>query len=295
METVIVQSLDSNIRLDVFLASYYKKTRSHFQALNKDNKILVNNTKVKNGYLLILNDVITIDNTLSPLDTTPIKMDLDIIYENSNLLVVNKPRGLVVHPALSYKGPTLVNGLLEKIKDLSGINGVIRPGIVHRIDKDTSGLLVVAKNDETHVYLQKELKNNKIERTYVALVWGTFGNDKLKGTITTFITRDPNNRLKYKVSDNGKKAISHYEVIKQFERYSLVSVSLETGRTHQIRVHLSFINHPIIGDPIYGLKNDKDQSGQYLHAKRLAFRDIKTNKLLVFDSNIPSYFDKYIK
>jgi 23S rRNA pseudouridine1911/1915/1917 synthase len=226
-------------RLDMYLSEheFASKSRSYVQNLIKDKHILVNDQKVKTGYLLRTGDIITIFEVKPvALDIKPVDLDLDIVYEDDDLLVINKPVGLVVHPASSYHEPTLVHGLMHQVDHLSSINGVIRPGIVHRIDKDTSGLLVVAKHDQAHQLLSEQLKNHEIKRTYIALVYHDFKENE--GTIDAPIARHPKNRLKMAIVEDGKHAITHFKVIKRYGAYTLLSCELETGRTHQIRVHM---------------------------------------------------------
>jgi 23S rRNA pseudouridine1911/1915/1917 synthase len=283
-------------RLDQFLLNQYfiDKSRSYIQNLIKTNKILVNNIEVKTGYQLKENDLIEIfDVVESSLNLEAIDLSLEIVYEDNDLIVINKPQGLVVHPASSYQGHTLVHGLLYQASNLSSINGVIRPGIVHRIDKDTSGLLVVAKNDEAHQFLSNELKDHLIKREYVALVYGTFLENE--GKIDAPIQRNPKNRLKMAVIQGGKHAVTHFKVIERFDKYTLLSVTLETGRTHQIRVHMAYIKHPIVGDPIYGPKDVIGNTGQFLHAKKLTFLHPTKKELVTFDSELPSNFTKFLK
>lgn len=282
-------------RLDQFLLNQYfiDKSRSYIQNLIKTNKILVNNIEVKTGYQLKENDLIEIfDVVESSLNLEAVDLSLEIIYEDSDLIVINKPQGLVVHPASSYQGHTLVHGLLYQASKLSGINGVIRPGIVHRIDKDTSGLLVVAKNDEAHQFLSNELKDHLIKREYVALVYGSFTENE--GKIDAPIQRNPKNRLKMAVIQGGKHAVTHFKVIERFDKYTLLSVTLETGRTHQIRVHMAYIKHPVVGDPMYGPKEVIGNTGQFLHAKKLTFLHPTKKELVTFDSELPSNFEKFL-
>ena len=210
------------------------------------------------------------------------------------MIVVNKPQGLVVHPCASTKSGTLVNGLLYKIKDLSGINGVLRPGIVHRLDKNTSGLMVVAKNDFAHLSLAKQIKDKTCKRNYIALCEGVFG--KTEGKIETFIERSKSDRKKMAVSDKGKKAVTNYKVIKVYpnSKKTLVEFSLETGRTHQIRVHCKTMNHPIVGDDVYG-KTDKKLKGQLLHSYKITFVHPRTSQEMTFEVDLPDYFKDYIK
>ena len=224
------------------------------------------------------------------LNVCPEKMNLDILYEDEDVLVVNKDKGVVVHPAPGNYTGTLVNGILYHCTDLSGINGVIRPGIVHRIDKDASGVLVIAKNDEAHNGLAEQFKEHSIKREYYALVEGKFSNPK--GTIDKPISRDKKERIKMAINSDGKRAVTHYEVLEQYDKgVSLVKCTLETGRTHQIRVHMASIGHPLVGDLVYGYKRQKfNIEGQALHAKVLGFIHPRTKKYIEFTSELPEYF-----
>ena len=218
---------------------------------------------------------------------------LDVIYEDSDVIVINKSQDMVVHPAPGNYSGTLVNALLYHCRDLSGINGVLRPGIVHRIDKDTSGALVVAKNDNAHNSLAMQLKDHSMTRSYLALVEGIIKQDE--GSIDEPIGRHPKDRIKMAVVENGKKAITHYKVIERFDNYTLVECNLETGRTHQIRVHMAKIGHPLVGDLVYGFKKQRfNLKGQVLHAKRLGFIHPSTNEYMEFVSPLPDYFEKLI-
>ncbi len=283
-------------RLDLYLleTEFKDKSRSFVQNLIKGEHVLVNDLKVKTGYILKTGDEVTIfDVEPVKLDLKPVNLNLDILYEDEHLLVINKPEGLVVHPASSYHEPTLVHGLMHQVESLSSINGVIRPGIVHRIDKDTSGLLVVAKTDEAHQNLSEKLKNHEIKRTYLALVYHDFTEEE--GTITAPIGRHPKNRLKMTVIEDGKHAVTHFKVLKRFDKkYTLISCELETGRTHQIRVHMAYINHPIVGDPLYGPKQVISDHGQFLHATKLSFEHPIKKEYMTFTADIPDYFQKFI-
>ena len=284
------------LRLDQYLhtSHYTEKSRSYVQNAIKEGYVLVNSQKVKTGHTLKLNDVIDIEEIeIKKLDVKAVDMNLDVIYEDEDLLVVNKPQGMVVHPASSYHEPTLVHGLLHQVEELSSINGIIRPGIVHRIDKDTSGLLVVAKNDKAHQILSDDLKEHDIARDYIALVYGRF--EENEGTINAPIMRHPKNRLKMAVLAQGKHAITHFKVIERFEKYTLLSCKLETGRTHQIRVHLSYIHHPIVGDPIYGPKESIGSTGQFLHAEKLSFVHPIKKEQMTFTAEMPQVFKDFLK
>ncbi len=295
-QLIKVDETNEKQRLDNFISEsvYHDKSRSFCQNLIKKGLILVNQEKVKTGYMLKLDDEITIDQyEPEVLDLEPVDLDLNIVYEDDDLAVINKPQGLVVHPASSYKDTTLVHGLLHQMDNLSDINGVIRPGIVHRIDKDTSGLLVVAKNDKSHQILSEMLKKHEIKRTYIAIVYGTFKETKAK--IDAPIGRNPNNRLKMAVVRDGKPAVTHFQVLAQFDQYAVVKCELETGRTHQIRVHMAYINHPILGDPIYGPKKVYGKTGQFLHAYQLAFDHPIKKEHMTFEVDMPNEFYEFFK
>jgi 23S rRNA pseudouridine1911/1915/1917 synthase len=294
--TLVIHDQGIGSRLDIYLLEehYIGQSRNYCQHAIREGHVLVNDQKVKTGYILKLNDVISIEEIeIKKLDLEAVDLKLDIVYEDDDLLVINKPQGLVVHPASSYHEPTLVHGLLHQVNQLSSINGVIRPGIVHRIDKDTSGLLVVAKNDFTHKALSDDLVSHDITREYIALCYGVFKEEE--GTIDAPIGRNFKNRLKMQVSAEGKKAITHFTVIERFEKYTLLSCKLETGRTHQIRVHLAYINHPIVGDPIYGPKAVMGKTGQYLHATKLSFLHPNKKEHMTFTVDMPDDFKNFLK
>lgn len=219
-------------------------------------------------------------------------MDLDIYYEDSDVLVVNKPKGMVVHPAPGHLTGTLVNGLMAHCKDLSGINGILRPGIVHRIDKDTSGLLMVAKNDMAHEKLVNQLVEKSVTRKYFAIVHGIIPHDF--GTVDAPIGRDPEDRQRMTVVDNGKHAVTHFRVLERFHQYSYIECELETGRTHQIRVHMKYIGYPLVGDPKYGPKKTLNINGQALHAGVLGFVHPRTDEYMEFEAPLPEYFSKLL-
>ena len=244
-QSLVVSNLNEEIRLDKYLSSNenINLTRSKIQKLMDNNLILVNGNNVKNSYKVKNNDVIDIGELKEDTDIIPEKMNLDIVYEDDDVIVINKPSGVVVHPASGNYKNTLVNGLLYHSKSLSNINGEFRPGIVHRIDKDTSGLLLVAKNDKAHLSLAKQLKEKTIKRKYIALVEGVINHDT--GTIDAPIGRDKNDRKKMTVtSENSKDAITHFKVLERYKDKTLIECTLETGRTHQIRVHMNYIGHP---------------------------------------------------
>lgn len=284
-----------SMRLDKFLAEECEQwSRSQIQNWIKEGRVTVNGKTVKANYKLAENDHIIL--RVPPpkeLSIAPEPMPLDIIYEDQDLLVINKPRGLVVHPAPGHYSGTLVNGLLAHCSDLSGINGILRPGIVHRLDKDTSGLIMVAKNDAAHLSLAKQLSDHTVIRKYVAIVHGQVAHSK--GTIDAPIGRDPKNRQRMAVLSKGKAAITHFQVLRHFEEYTLLECQLETGRTHQIRVHLKFIGHPVAGDPLYGPGKTLPIEGQALHAKVLGFKHPRTGEALCFDSPLPEDIERLIR
>lgn len=287
---------DTGQRIDKYISGNTENlTRSAIQNLIEKSKITVNGKSVFKNYKLRDGDNIEIEiPEPENLDVKPENIPLDIVYEDNDLLVVNKPKGMVVHPAHGNYNGTLVNALLYHCKDsLSGINGVIRPGIVHRIDKNTSGLLIVAKNDISHVKLSEQIKAHSFTREYEAIACGYF-KDK-SGTVDAPIGRHHTDRKKMCVTyENSKNAVTHYEVIKQYGGYAHVRLRLETGRTHQIRVHLSYINHPVLGDDVYG-KSYKGIDGQCLHAKKIGFIHPTTGEYMEFTSELPDYFQKILR
>ncbi|WAA13910.1 RluA family pseudouridine synthase [Fervidibacillus halotolerans] len=284
----IVQPENQGVRIDKWVAQLQNDwSRTQIQNWIKKGLISVNGKQVKANYKCEEGDRITIC-VPEPveLDVVPEKMDLDIFYEDKDVIIINKPRGMVVHPAPGHTKGTLVNGLLYHCDDLSGINGVLRPGIVHRIDKDTSGLLMVAKNDYAHEQLARQLANKTITRKYVGIVHGTI--EESYGTIDAPIGRDKKDRQKMAVVDDGKQAITHFQVLERFQAYTFVEFQLETGRTHQIRVHMKYIGHPLAGDPKYGPKKTLPIVGQALHAKILGFKHPRTGEDLQFESPLPA-------
>lgn len=281
-----------NERIDKYLTEYLKKhSRSFLQKLIKDDQVFVNGKAVKSNYRLHEDDRIelTVPEPLQT-DILPEDLNLDIVYEDDSVLIVNKPKGMVVHPSAGHASGTLVNGLMFHCQDrLSGINGVLRPGIVHRIDMDTTGLLIVCKDDQSHNCIAAQLKEHSITRRYHALVKGRF--KETEGVIDAPIGRNPSNRLKMAVNEqNGKHAVTHYRVLEQFTSCAYIECRLETGRTHQIRVHMSSIGHPLIGDVTYGGPAVKNVQGQMLHAKIIGFIHPVTGEYLEFDSELPRYF-----
>ncbi len=284
-------------RIDKFLSVLLKdSSRNSIQKLIEDGKVLANGNAVNKKYKVKIDDeIVLLPSELKPLDAEPENIPLDIVYEDDDLLVVNKPRGMVVHPAPGNYSGTLVNALLYHCKDsLSGINGILRPGIVHRIDKDTSGLLIVAKNDKAHLGLAEQIKEHSFTREYNAVIVGHLKENE--GTVNAPIGRNPKDRKKMCVTmQNSKNAITHYSVIEDFDGYSYISLKLETGRTHQIRVHMAHLGHPVAGDTVYG--NDKRSTflnGQCLHAIKIGFVHPRTNEYLEFTSDLPDYFKDFL-
>ncbi|MBT2687961.1 RluA family pseudouridine synthase [Bacillus sp. ISL-47] len=293
MEHIIPEE-QAGERIDKVLSTLNAEwSRTQVQQWIKDGNVLVNGQKPKTNYKCTVNDriEITIPDP-EELDVVPEEMDLDIYYEDQDVLVVNKPKGMVVHPAAGHGTGTLVNGLMAHCKDLSGINGVMRPGIVHRIDKDTSGLLMVAKNDLAHESLVNQLMKKTVTRKYRAIVHGVIPHDY--GTIDAPIARDPKDRQSMTVVDNGKHAVTHFHVLERFKDFTLVECQLETGRTHQIRVHMKYIGYPLAGDPKYGPRKTLDLGGQALHAGVLGFDHPRTGEYLEFEASLPSYFQELI-
>lgn len=292
-----INSEEEGQRIDKYLSVMIEgKSRSFVQGLIEEKKVKANSKVIKSNYKLKKGDFVEVEvPELVELNVSAEEMNLDIVYEDEDVLVVNKEKGIVVHPAPGNYTGTLVNGILHHCSDLSGINGVIRPGIVHRIDKDTSGILVIAKNDEAHNDLAAQFKEHSIKREYYALVEGKFSN--IKGTVDKPISRDKKERIKMAINSDGKRAVTHYEVLEQYDKgVSLVKCTLETGRTHQIRVHMSSIGHPLVGDLVYGYKRQKfNIEGQALHAKTLGFIHPRTKEYMEFTSELPNYFKELLE
>ena len=285
-------------RLDKFLSIIYPdQSRSFFQKIIKDNKILVNDKLEKANYRIKCDDIIniTIPDAVET-QIVPEDIPIDIIYEDDDVLIVNKPKGMVVHPSAGHYTGTLVNAIMYHCKDsLSGINGEIRPGIVHRIDMDTTGSLIVCKNDESHINIAKQIKDHTVNRIYEGIVIGNLKDDE--GTIEGPIGRHPIDRKKMCINEkNGKPAITHYKVLERFGNYTYAQFKLETGRTHQIRVHMSSIGHPLLGDTLYssGKSAFKNLQGQTLHAKTIGFIHPRTNEYVEFSAPLPNYFEKLL-
>lgn len=288
---------NENIRVDKFVAANLEGvTRSHIQKLIDEGNVLVDGKGVKSNYKLKWGQSVEVCiPEAKPLDVKAEDIELDIVYEDRHMLVVNKPQNMVVHPAAGNYEGTLVNALMHHCGDsLSGINGVIRPGIVHRIDKDTSGLLLVAKDDVTHIGLAEQIKEHSLTRKYIAIVHGNFKNDE--GTVDAPIGRHPTDRKRMCITEkNSKDAVTHYRVLQRFTEYTLVECKLETGRTHQIRVHMASLGHPVLGDKTYGVKKEKyNLSGQLLHAKIVGFIHPVTKEYMEFETDIPERFENFL-
>lgn len=287
---VIIRPEMKSQRLDKVLSEQLSDySRSQIQQWIKEQHVSIAGKVVKANYKVAAGDVVII-NVPAPteLELIPEDLALDIVYEDQDVVVVNKPQGMVVHPSAGHSHNTLVNGLLYQVKDLSTINDVVRPGIVHRIDKDTSGLLMVAKNDRAHEALAKQLKDKTSLRKYVALVHGEIPHEK--GRIEAPIGRSKTNRKMQAVVADGKPAVTHFTVLERFEGFTLIELQLETGRTHQIRVHMQYIGYPVAGDPLYGPKKTLPGHGQFLHAKLLGFTHPTTGASLVFEAPLPEIF-----
>ena len=294
-ESLIITEEQAGQRADVGLAALLDITRSNMQKLWEDGRAVKGSKVLKANYKLKAGDKIVV--TLpepQPLDAQPENIPLDIIYEDDDVIVVNKARGMVVHPAAGNYSGTLVNALLYHCKNLSGINGVIRPGIVHRLDKDTSGIMICAKNDEAHLSLSQQIQAKTARRTYLAVVRGNIKTDS--GTIETLIARDKNDRKKMAVvKENGREAITDYEVVERFGKYTLVRCKLRTGRTHQIRVHMEYLGYPLVGDPKYSpMKTPFAIKGQALHSQTLEFTHPRTGERLCFEAPLPEDMHKII-
>ena len=295
---IIINEEQQGKRVDGVISAYATElSRNTVQRLIEEEQIKVNGNKIKPSYKTNLNDIIDINiPKAKEIDLKPQNIPLEILYEDNDIIVVNKPKGMVVHPANGNPDGTLVNAIMAKCKDsLSGIGGEIRPGIVHRLDKDTSGAIIVAKNDKAHIKLSDDLKNHKIQKTYIALVRGIIKENE--ATINMPIGRSKQDRKKMAVDKNGKEAITHFKVLKRYnEKYTLLEINIETGRTHQIRVHLSHIGYPIIGDDTYSNgKNEWGITGQCLHAKSLKFKHPITGREMLIEAELPEYFQKILE
>ena len=291
MNDVLVQTSD---RLDKYLAANSSFSRAMIQKMIDAGLVSVNDELEKASYIVQPGDLIEFEELPKvPTSIAPVSMDLQIVYQDDAIAVVNKPSGLVVHPGPGHYEATLVHGLLHAMDGLSGIGGVMRPGIVHRIDKDTSGLLVVAKHDAAHEVLSEALKQHEIEREYIAIVHGVLDHDQ--GKIDAPVGRSEHNRLLMDVVKDGKRAVTHFQVVERFAKHTLVRCRLVTGRTHQIRVHFKYIGFPIAGDPQYGPKKESSITGQYLHAVALSFLHPVSKEPLRFETAMPESFLEYIK
>ena len=297
MREFIVKKEEENTRIDSYLSRKNEDiSRVAIQRLIEEEKILVNGKKVKPSYKIEEKDIITLDE--QPPKEISLKaqeIPIEIIYEDKDIIVVNKPKGMVVHPANGNPDGTLVNCLMAICKEsLSGIGGEIRPGIVHRLDKDTSGIIIVAKNDKAHINMSEQIKNHEVQKTYLALVKGIVKENE--ATINMPIGRSTKDRKKMAVTKNGKEAITHFKVLKRYNNYTLLKVQIETWRTHKIRVHLSEIGYPIVGDTTYSNgKNKWNIKGQCLHAKSLKFKHPITGKEMFLEARMPSYFEEILK
>ena len=298
MESFEVEAEQEGERLDKFLSIIYPEfSRAFFQKLIKSKQVSVNETPQKASYCVKIDDIVTVE-IPDAVETTiePENIPLDILYEDDDVLIVNKPKGMVVHPSAGHYSGTLVNAIMYHCKDtLSGINGEIRPGIVHRIDMDTTGSLIVCKNDEAHVNIAQQIKEHSVNRIYVGIVCGNVKEDS--GTVEGAIGRHPIERKKMAINEkNGKPAITHYKVLERFKNYTYMQFKLETGRTHQIRVHMASIGHPLLGDTLYssGRSPFKHLQGQYLHAKTIGFIHPKTGEYMEYSAPLPEYFEKLL-
>lgn len=296
MEKLVVDELNINKRIDQFVSENISDlSREAVKRLISEKEILVNSSEVKASYKLKANDVITIN--MPEVKESHLKaqeIEVPVIYEDEDIIVVNKPKGMVVHPGNGNPDGTLVNAILNMCKgSLSGIGGEIRPGIVHRIDKDTSGILIVAKNDKSHINLSEQIKNHEVSKIYIALVKGVIPEDE--ATITLPISRSKTDRKKMAVDKGGKEAVTHFKVLERFNKYTLLELKIDTGRTHQIRVHMSYIGFPVVGDLVYSNgKNDFNVKGQMLHAKKLEFTHPTTGKKMKLEAELPEYFKEII-
>lgn len=292
--TFEVTEQDSKKRLDIVFQEHYPDfSRAHIKNMIANGEIMVNGCRTKAGASLKVGQIVQFScEQVKELNAAPEEIAFDVVYEDGDLLVINKPQGLVVHPCSSTKSGTLVNGLLFKVKDLSGINGVLRPGIVHRLDKNTSGLMLVAKNDAAHASLAKQIQDKTCQRKYLALLEGNLSDNQ--GHIETYIDRDKKDRTKMAVSTSGKLAVTDYQVIQRFTTACLVEFQLQTGRTHQIRVHAKALGHPVIGDDVYG-KTNKMLQGQLLHSYFISFVHPRTAKRMQFEIGLPDYFQSFLQ
>ena len=293
---IIAEESDINKRIDLFLSKNLESfSRSYIQDLIKKGKATIGGKTIKANYRLREGDTVALAIPKpEPLEILPENIPLDIVYEDNDVILVNKPKGMVVHPAAGHYSGTLVNALLYHCKDnLSGINGVLRPGIVHRIDMDTTGIIIVCKNDNAHQHIAKQLAEHSITRKYVAIVSGNIKEDE--GVVDAAIARSKNDRKKMAVDKDGKRAVTHYKVLERLNNYTYIECVLETGRTHQIRVHMSYLHHPLLGDEVYSNKKENTKlKGQCLHAKVLGFIHPSTNEYMEFEAPLPEYFKEIL-
>ena len=293
---IIAEESDINTRIDVFLSKNLESfSRSYIQDLIKKGKATIGGKTIKANYRLREGDIVALAIPKpEPLEILPENIPLDIVYEDNDVILVNKPKGMVVHPAAGHYSGTLVNALLYHCKDnLSGINGVLRPGIVHRIDMDTTGIIIVCKNDNAHQHIAKQLAEHSITRKYVAIVSGNIKEDE--GVVDAAIARSKNDRKKMTVDKDGKRAVTHFKVLERLNNYTYIECVLETGRTHQIRVHMSYLHHPLLGDEVYSNKKENTKlKGQCLHAKVLGFIHPSTNEYMEFEAPLPEYFKEIL-
>ncbi len=297
MKEIVVEKEEVNIRIDRYIPEKRPEfSRSAIQRLLEEKNILVNGKEVKPSYKVQEGDKIVVQEL--PAKETSIKaqeIPLEVIYEDQDMVVINKPKGMVVHPADGNPDGTLVNAVMALCKgSLSGIGGEIRPGIVHRLDKDTSGIIMVAKNDLTHIHLSEQIKNHEVKKTYIALVRGII--KEKEATIHMPIARSKKDRKKMAVDKDGKDAITHFKVLKRYDKYTLLEIRIETGRTHQIRVHMAEIGHPVVGDMVYSNgKNEFGIEGQMLHARRLEFSHPTTGEKMILEAKLPAYFEQVLE
>ena len=295
MEEFVVKKEESNKRIDAYLAANTNSSRVTIQRLIEEGKITVNNKDIKASYKVQEGDkIIKEDEEIKEISLKAQEIPLEILYEDNDIIVVNKPKGMVVHPANGNPDGTLVNAIMAVCKDsLSGIGGEIRPGIVHRLDKDTSGVIIVAKNDKAHINLSEQIKNRKVKKIYITLVRGVVSENE--ATINMPIGRSTKDRKKMEVRKDGKEAITHFKVLKRYDKYTLLEVKIDTGRTHQIRVHMAQIGHPVVGDMVYSNgKNEFGIQGQMLHAKSLDFKHPITGKETHLEAELPEYFTEIL-
>lgn len=297
MEKYKVKQEEQGKRLDIYVVNKSSElTRTAVQRLIEQEHVLVNERKQKSSYKVLEGDIVTIEKVeAKPIELKAQEIPIEIVYEDKDIIVVNKPKGMVVHPANGNPDGTLVNAIMAICGDsLSGIGGEIRPGIVHRLDKDTSGLIIVAKNDKAHVNMSEQIKNHEVKKTYIALVRGRVKENE--ATINMPVGRSSSDRKKMAVTKNGKNAITHIKVLKRYDKYTLLEINIETGRTHQIRVHLAHIGYPVVGDYTYSNgKNEFGVIGQCLHARYLEFKHPVTGEEMKLEAHIPEYFEEILK